>query len=1306
MALIGAVVAFGAYIVVHTAAFNRFVLAKILQYADETTGGRATIGRISIHWMHLDVDFYEVSLDARQRKSDAPLFTADRLSVGLKLVSVVRRKIDLAEVSIDRPVLHLYVDARGNTNLPRPPSSARPTSTSVFDIGIEHIAIDSGVIYYNDKRIPLSVDLHDLTTRIEAAPLSSDYNGSISYKKGRVLTDKLNPIEHQARLQFTANRAGIALTDLNLDSGKSHVEAHGTISNYVSPAVQAKFAAKLDVSEVASFVKYSSMSPSGQVSIDGAIQYEATPDRSVLDSVEVAGNVNSPALGVPLGNSVAQIESIRAEYTLRSGALDITNLDGSVFHGRISADYRMEHLSGDPDSRLEATVRDVSLSDLSAIATRETHGRIRVVGQTNADLHATWVGAMRNLTAQSHISIRGPVSVPPSRNAIPLSGIIDVLYNGSNDTATFRPSRLQTGNTELSVSGTVSGQSDLNLTANTRDLSEVIALEALIRASTSKFPAPLDLPELHGAATLTAQVSGKVSDPIFNGQIAATNVKLAGSDWPVLRAKFALNSSSLSARNGYIEDGRQGRIEFDLRSGLQKWSFTNASPVMLDATVTKLSVADIQHAANLQYPIAGEISGRLSFSGTVLAPAGRGTLQLADGTVWGEPLRATSLNFEGDGSSIHSTARIQFASGVVAADITYLPSQRGYRTTLIASGLNLESVQILQARHLELAGTLSGSASGSGTIDAPQFTGNFEIPALQIRGQTISGVQAHLDVTHEHANLIFNSTVASGYVQAKADVALTGEYPATASVDARALPLQLLFAAYVPADVKFEGQTELHATMSGPLKDPQKAVAHAQIAELSLSYGAMKIANASPLNVDYSNGIVSLKRTEMKGSGTDLVVEGEANIFSAAAGQPTALSASANGTVDIGILQGLGPETRSSGKVEVQISARGALAKPDVQGSIRVENIDFSSPSLPVGFTDVNGRVALAGNRIDIQQLAGKAGGGELSLQGSMIYGSAPVFNLSLHADSVRLRPEQMRAVLNADLQLTGTSEDSAISGRVLVDRLSFVRGFDLSDFVTQFSGPTAVTSPSPIERSMKLNIAVQSSQNISLASNQLSLEGAANLNVVGNLANPVMLGRISLTGGEVFFLGKRYQLQSGSIVFSNPVRTEPNLNLYVTTTVEQYNITLNLIGTLDRLRTNYTSEPALPTIDIVNLIAFGQTTAERQSSSANTTSTTSAESVVAQGIGSQVAGGIAKAAGISQLTIDPLAGGSQNPGAQVAIQQRVTGNLLLTLSTDVTSTQSESVQLQYQLNPRWQVSVLRDQNGGYGMTVRLHKQF
>jgi translocation and assembly module TamB len=157
---------------------------------------------------------------------------------------------------------------------------------------------------------------------------------------------------------------------------------------------------------------------------------------------------------------------------------------------------------------------------------------------------------------------------------------------------------------------------------------------------------------------------------------------------------------------------------------------------------------------------------------------------------------------------------------------------------------------------------------------------------------------------------------------------------------------------------------------------------------------------------------------------------------------------------------------------------------------------------------------------------------------------------------------------------------------------------------------------------------------------------------------------------------------------------------------VQQYNITLNFVGPIDHLRTNFTSDPSLPSSDIINLIAFGKTT-EESASAASTPISVGAESVLAQGVTRQVSGHIEKLAGISQLSIDPLAGTNPNdPRSQISVQQRVSGNLLLTFSTDVTSTQNQSVQLQYEVKRNMPVTVLRDQNGGYAIDIRVRKVF
>jgi translocation and assembly module TamB len=204
----------------------------------------------------------------------------------------------------------------------------------------------------------------------------------------------------------------------------------------------------------------------------------------------------------------------------------------------------------------------------------------------------------------------------------------------------------------------------------------------------------------------------------------------------------------------------------------------------------------------------------------------------------------------------------------------------------------------------------------------------------------------------------------------------------------------------------------------------------------------------------------------------------------------------------------------------------------------------------------------------------------------------------------------------------------------------------------------------------------------------------------------PVILGRANLTSGEMFLAGNRYVLQNGTIDFLNPVRTEAVVNIRAQTVIDQYNIALNIQGPTERLHTDYSSDPALPPVDIINLIAFGKTT---ESAAANPSpgGSMGAQSLLAQGVSSQVSSRVAKAVGLSHLSIDPALGGNgQDPGARIAIQQRVTSNLYVTFASDVTSTQRQAVEMQYQLNPKWSLSGVRDQNGGFGGDVHYKKDF
>jgi translocation and assembly module TamB len=306
------------------------------------------------------------------------------------------------------------------------------------------------------------------------------------------------------------------------------------------------------------------------------------------------------------------------------------------------------------------------------------------------------------------------------------------------------------------------------------------------------------------------------------------------------------------------------------------------------------------------------------------------------------------------------------------------------------------------------------------------------------------------------------------------------------------------------------------------------------------------------------------------------------------------------------------------------------------------------------------------------------------------------------------LYPQGVREELGGDIRLVGNTENAIISGRVQIENMSFTPDFDLTSFTSQLSGGIAPPPSQGFSQNTRLNIAISSVNNLNLVSRTLSVDGTANLQVRGTVAQPVILGRINLTNGDIIFNGNRFTVSGGTVQFVNPSETQPVVNLALNTTISQYNIHLRFNGPVDQLRTNYTSDPSLPAADIINLLAFGETT-EASANSPATPTNQAAMGLVASQVSSQITSRVAKIAGISQLSINPvLAGGSiQGPsGAVVTIQQRVTGNLFVTFSTNVATTQNQVIMGQYNVSPRLSFSVTRDQNGGVAFDTLLKRKW
>jgi translocation and assembly module TamB len=391
------------------------------------------------------------------------------------------------------------------------------------------------------------------------------------------------------------------------------------------------------------------------------------------------------------------------------------------------------------------------------------------------------------------------------------------------------------------------------------------------------------------------------------------------------------------------------------------------------------------------------------------------------------------------------------------------------------------------------------------------------------------------------------------------------------------------------------------------------------------------------------------------------------------------------------------------------INSYGARTNPNVQGQIRIVNANFATGTVPIGLQNGNGVLTLTKDRLDITQFTGTVGGGTLKASGGVVYRPSLQFDLAMAGQGIRvLLPQGIRAGLGTTLALTGTPQQALLRGNVRINHLSFTPDFDLMNVAGSLGGSATPPPAQGFTQNLQLDIGVQSTSGLNLVSRTLSFDGAANLRVRGTAAEPVILGRININGGDLIFNGNRYLLNGGTVDFINPSQTQPVVDVSVATTIQQYNIQMRFWGPADHLHTTYASDPALPPADIINLLFTGKT-AEAKEAQANEPSppgNIAAMNMVASQVSSQVTSRLEKVAGISQLSVDPVLGGTagQNPGARITIQQRVTSKIFVTFSTDVTSTQRQVIKLEYQASPRTSYTADRDENGGFGFDVRKHK--
>lgn len=1316
-----ALIAAGALI--NTDRVHRAILDFAETQTSQNLGVRVRLQNFVLHWSNLSLDIYGIVVYGSGPHPNPPLLQVQHLEAGVRVISVLHRKWYLDSLQIDRPVVWIYADQNGVSNLPVFNQSRESgNNDTLYDLGIRHAVVEDGEVYYNNRAGMLTADLQDLNLQVSYMAPRQMYSGSVAYKEGRLQYGAYRPILHNLNVSFDLTPNTLDLKEAKLAVGNSQLVLSAAVSNYQkSPVVNAQYKLTVDGGQMAHLFNQSAL-PVGIVRASGTVHFQEMPDRPMLSSIVIDGDLTSDKLEARTSGATVDVANLRTQYSLRNGNATLRDLRAELLGGEVTAQGTMVDLGGNSHSNLSATVRGVSLSQLKRVVGKSAAPGVGLAGTLNAKATGTWGKTMDDLTARIDASIRADVSSQerkpisatnanlldvsnpdslsaPSAEGVPVESEIHATYTKVNGRLELANSYLQTAHTILSMSGAISTHSSLAIRLQANDLRELTTIVNSFQSPTQNRQPLL----VSGSASLQGNIQGSTYAPHLTGQLLATNLRVNESEWKLVRTGLDASPDHLTLENAELQPATRGSISLNARAGLNKWTFNkNTSPVQAQIRASQIDLRDLVKIASEPVPITGTLNSNVSVRGTTANPQGSGNVSLTGVTAYQQPIHSIRVDFSGDGDQAHADLAIQSTAGNANAKLTVSPRERTYDVQLTSPGIHLDRLEALKTRKIEAAGLLTLNANGHGSFDDPQLSAAIRVPELVVSDLKITGVDLRLNVANHLANATLNSSAMNSSIQAKATVQLTGEYMTDASLDTSVIDLQPLLALYSPDETKdMGGQAQVRATMHGPLRNMKALEAHITVPVLKMSYqNSIQLAATSPIQVNYQNGVIDIPRSGIRGTDTDLDFQAHVPMENTAP-----MSLQLRGVVDLKLAQLFDPDIRSSGQIRLNIDSHGVTAKGnDLGGEIDIVDASFSNADLPVGLENGNGVLKLTTNRLNIQSFEGKVGGGTVALQGGVVYRPNFAFDLGLAAKGVRmLYPTGMRETADANIRLRGTAPQATLGGTVDLTELSFTPAFDLSSFAGQFSGGTAAPPSEGLAQNINLNLAVHSSNNVSLVSRELSINGAANLQVRGTAAEPVILGRINLTGGDMILNGNRYVLSGGTVQFFNPAQTEAVVNLTIATTIQKYDLTLRFQGPVDQMTSQYSSNPALPQADIIHLLAFGSTT-EAAANNA-TPANQQAESLVASEVSSQVTGRISKVAGISELSVSPVLQGSAQqgpPGAEITIRQRVTGSLYITFSSNVATTQDEVIEGQYQLTPRVSVSGTREPNGGFGIDALI----
>jgi translocation and assembly module TamB len=1344
-------------IIVQSQWFYHRVRGRLVETVETATGGRVEIGSFQFDWRRLRAEVHAFTLHGTEPADKPPLFRAESVAVGLKIVSLLKRDVDISYLDVTAPQVYLIVGPDGRTNVPEPKvakKAGKPAIQTILDLAIGRFSLERGQFEVaSGGKTPFSASGHNLNARFLYDLAGPRYRGNISIQPLDLQLGSYRPMPVGISTSLTIEANRIAVNSAHLMAGASNVVFSGAIENLASPNGTFQFDAGISVDETTPILRIPELHH-GTMQLRGNATWRSASDFLVagtlhgtdlayrdpsirLEGFRADGSLTVNPKGVDVGGlrlngsyvtdiGRAPVDGHIAAVTLRGKDLQLAGMDLAVFGGRFQGEGKVLDLI-----RYSAigTIAGIEVRPVVAMYSKE-HLPWNALASGPVDVEGSFQRA-------SELRASATLTVAPAGDSAPVHGQIDVAYLARDRTVGLGHSTVTLPSSRVDFSGTLGRQLRVHL--DTRNLDDLLPA---IGESAAALPA-----KLTGTAIFDGTVSGTIDNPQISGHTRVTGILFEGENFDSLEGDAEVSPAGVRMRNGAVTQG-QLRAQFQIAVGLDDWKSGDDSPLSGSGTLRGGTVDELDRVLELKdIPVTGDAAGTAQISGTIGDPHVAADFQLTHGALRDEPFDRFTGHLNYNASLIELTGgQLNAGNGQASVNGAYRHAPGHFDTghlqlRVSTNARSLEQIRTLRNAFPGLKGTVQVTADGELDIAPPRAgsdTPTFRLTALnadigghnlQISEQALG--DAHLTVSSQ-GNVLrahLESNAANSDVRGDGEWRLEGDYPGSATITLGKLDLAQLRAWLEPKAAvspgPFIGSAEGELRIDGPLLQLQALKAELRIPKFefgpapdsTLPVGKLVLHNAGPIVVSMVNNVITVDSAHLTGVATDFSITGKVSFQ-----QKSPLDLRATGRLDLALLHDFNRDFTSSGSVAVDLAVRGPLDAPQVNGHTEFQKAAFSIEGVPNGISNANGVVAFTddktnGARATIQSFSGETGGGKVELTGFAGYNGGPaIFRVRARATQVRIRyPEGVSTVVNANLTLTGSEDRSNLDGTLTIVRTGFNPQSDFSSLL----GKSAEPVQTPAARTgllggLNFDIQINTTPDVQFQSSLTQdVQMEANLRLRGTFSNPAVLGRINITQGQLIFFGTKYTVTQGTVQFFNPVRIDPILDIDLETKANGIDVTLNVSGPFTKPNLTPRSDPPLQFNEIVALLATGRsptsdpTRLAQESTAPQSWQQMGASALLGQALASPVTGRLQRFFGVSQLRIDPtLPGVESNPQARLTLEQQVTSDITFTYITDVTNSNPQVVRMEWSFARQWSVVALREDNGLFGIDFFFKKRF